>query len=366
MHVCLKCLLICVTLNFVLGKSKESSNELKSVILFFRHGDRTALETYYDDPNIFYWVKYGLGRLTDKGEQRMRHLGQFLRKRYDSIWPAKENLYIRSSREDRCVESVKHLITGAYNEDFLSNPVKIYNIPIQDDVMLSTASLCPGFDEEFVRVLTLPENQQWVKAYTPLLKLFMEKYSSQCVQCILSAYRFTDNFVLIKEFNLTKPNWVNDTIIRQINDYSNRLFNEYRRTILQRRLRGGLFLKDLQDQMDLIANSKKFYNVRIYSSSQLQVAEIVSALGVFNNEPPPFGSTIMFELYENNYDGMNFVRVYYLNDTYSERPHLLKIENCIDDEFCSFQKLKLQIEKHIPTDWRNECGLPQITNKYNP
>ncbi|RWS19594.1 hypothetical protein B4U80_14402, partial [Leptotrombidium deliense] len=188
------------------------------------------------------------------------------------------------SRDDRCVESVKHLITGVYIEDFLSNPVKIYNIPIHDDVMLSTGSSCPAFDKEFVRVLSLPENQQWVKEYTPLLMLLVDEFKSKCIQCILSADRFTDNFLLIKEYNLTMPKWVNDTICRQINEFSDRLFNAYCRTELQRRLVG-----DLDEQMDLIASSKKFYNIRIYSSSQLQVAEILSALEVYNNEPPPFG-----------------------------------------------------------------------------
>ncbi|RWS18320.1 hypothetical protein B4U80_15040 [Leptotrombidium deliense] len=43
---------------------KQLGNNLKSVILLHRHGDRTATDAF-DDGNVFYWLKYGLGRLTD-------------------------------------------------------------------------------------------------------------------------------------------------------------------------------------------------------------------------------------------------------------------------------------------------------------
>ncbi|RWS24600.1 lysosomal acid phosphatase-like protein 3 [Leptotrombidium deliense] len=349
MQVLLKLMLLCAFV--LLKKTNVSANKLKS---FHRHGDRTALETYNDDPNTLYWVKHGLGRLTDKGEQRMKHLGEFLRKRYGTFWPTKENLYIRSSREVRCVDSVKHLISGAYNNDFLSDPVKINNIALEDDIMLSPGSSCPAFDQETIRVSRLPENQQWIKTYS----LLVNKFGSQHAITFLSLPRFLDNFELIKEYNLTMPNWINDTIYQQINDYSHRRFTANVRTILQRRLRAGLFLKELYNQMNLIERNEKFNNIRIYSSSQLQVAEILTALGVYNNEPPPFGSTIMFELYKTHlHPPMTFVKLYYLNDTYSENPHLLTIEDCIEDEFCSFLKVKEQIEKYIPNDSRIECGL---------
>ncbi|RWS21697.1 lysosomal acid phosphatase-like protein 3, partial [Leptotrombidium deliense] len=202
-------------------------------------------------------------------EQRMRHLGEFLRKRYESLWPEKDELYVRS----------------AYKEDFLSNPVKIYNADAQDDFMLSFDFYCPVFDKETERVLKLPDYFEWLKRYEV-----------------------------------------------------------------------GAFLNELQVQMHLIESNKPFKNVRIYSSTDMVIAEILSAFGVFNNKEPLFGSTIMIEFYENHFNRLNFVRLYYLNDTYSENPHLLTLEDCIRDEVCSFKKIKKQIENYIPEDLRYECG----------
>ncbi|RWS18185.1 lysosomal acid phosphatase-like protein 3 [Leptotrombidium deliense] len=153
------------------------------------------------------------------------------------------------------------------------------------------------------------------------------------------------------------PHWVYDTIYERIIEFSDHCYIERSRTLLQRRLRAGSFLKELLEQMKLIESHKKFKSVRIYSASDLPVADVLSALGAFNNKAPPFGSTVMFEFYTNIFYRKNFVRLYYLNDTYSERPHMLTIKNCIDDEICSFRKVRLQIEKYIPMDTRFECGL---------
>ncbi|RWS19956.1 Lysosomal acid phosphatase-like protein, partial [Leptotrombidium deliense] len=166
----IKTVLLGVTANIILGESDRFKKHLKSVILVPRHGDRTPLITWDDDPNALYWMKYGLGGLTKEGEERMRHLGKFLRKRYESLWPTKDKLYIRSNRQKRCIESIQYLITGAYNEDFIAKPVNIHNVPLEDDIMLSFDSRCPAFDLETARVLNTPETKQWLKHYEIYVK----------------------------------------------------------------------------------------------------------------------------------------------------------------------------------------------------
>ncbi|RWS19415.1 hypothetical protein B4U80_14436 [Leptotrombidium deliense] len=49
----------------VFRKIIRSANQLKSVMLIHRHGDRVPTLIYNDDANVSYWVKYGIGSLTD-------------------------------------------------------------------------------------------------------------------------------------------------------------------------------------------------------------------------------------------------------------------------------------------------------------
>ncbi|RWS04847.1 lysosomal acid phosphatase-like isoform X3, partial [Leptotrombidium deliense] len=117
------------------------------------------------------------------------------------------------------------------------------------------------------------------------------------------------------------------------------------------------FLAEIRNQINLIASNNTFDSVRIYSGTDILIGGIFSALGVSDNRRAPVGSAVMFEFYESDLYPKNFVRFYYLHDTYSERPNLLTIYNCLTDEMCSFEKFKKQIEKYIPNDWRYECGL---------
>ncbi|RWS20615.1 uncharacterized protein B4U80_14249, partial [Leptotrombidium deliense] len=235
----------------VFRKLIRSPNQLKSVMLIHRHGERVPTLTYNDDPNVLYWVKFGIGSLTDKGEQRMRHLGEFLRERYESLWPEKNELYVRSS---------------AYKEDFLSNPVKIYNVDAQNDFMLSFDFNCPVFDKETERVLKSPDYFEWLKSYTPLLLYLEKNIGARFDRTITTTSRLFDNFLLSKKYNLTFPNWITDTIYEQMREFRDRFFDIHSRSILQKRLRAGAFLKELEDQMKLIESNKNFKKVHIYSS----------------------------------------------------------------------------------------------------
>ena len=59
------------------------SGELLLVQALFRHGDRTPISLYTNDPYNNYSWNEGLGELTLVGKERMYNYGQVLRKRYE-------------------------------------------------------------------------------------------------------------------------------------------------------------------------------------------------------------------------------------------------------------------------------------------
>ncbi|RWS21262.1 EH domain-containing protein 3-like protein [Leptotrombidium deliense] len=127
-------------------------------------------------------------------------------------------------------------------------------------------------------------------------------------------------------------------------------------TKIQQRLSAGLFLKELQSQMNLIENGKKFDAIRIYSTHDVVMAGILKSLGSYNELQPPYGSTIIFEFWSKQKQKKDYVQLYYLNETTTEIPYLLHVGGCGNDEFCSFENFKNNIEKLIPHDLENECS----------
>ncbi|RWS22182.1 lysosomal acid phosphatase-like protein 3 [Leptotrombidium deliense] len=355
MTASLKFVLVCVIIAVECANLKHGSKQLKSVILVHRHGDRTPVSTFSGDPNVQYWLYYGLSSLTDQGEQRMKDVGKYFKERYRKIWPSENDVYLRSSMVERCYQSVQCLISGAYNDNFLSNPIPIVNVPTTNDSMLYPSFHCLAFNQETVRVLYLPENVQWYENYKPLASYLTEKCGT-CGATLDSVFYLIDNIISSRAHNLPIPVWINETILKQFDDIANHYYAFFCTTELQQRLSAGMFLNEIIKQMNAIQKHRKFQTVKIYSTHDFLIIELLSALGVINPKPPPFGSTIMFEFWSDNNETKNFVRLYYLNDTYSENPHLLNIKSCDGDEFCSFEKFSDQITKFIPDDWVKECG----------
>ena len=76
-------------------------------------------------------------------------------------------------------------------------------------------------------------------------------------------------------------------------------------------------------------------------------------LGSFNNKTIPFGSTIIFELHQQRND--NFFRIYYLNDTYTGDPQLLKIGICNGQTQCSYDEFHKSVKEFFVNDFDVEC-----------
>ncbi|RWS19183.1 lysosomal acid phosphatase-like protein 3, partial [Leptotrombidium deliense] len=95
------------------------ADELKTVIVMFRHGDRTPSrksfkllgekEKYSDLINI------GYSALTNKGKNRMYNVGRYMRNRYEHFLTSNpQEIHIKSAMLDRCLVSAELVAAGMY------------------------------------------------------------------------------------------------------------------------------------------------------------------------------------------------------------------------------------------------------------
>lgn len=78
---------------------------------------------------------------------------------------------------------------------------------------------------------------------------------------------------------------------------------------------------------------------------------LLHALGAFRGRPP-YGASIFFEAREDD-----SIRIFYLNDTYSEAPTAILPPGCDAVERCSQRAFFAAMEGLMPEDWRAECDV---------
>ncbi|XP_053210906.1 prostatic acid phosphatase-like [Panonychus citri] len=364
--------------------SQQSSDNLilKSVAIVHRHGDRTPISTFPTDSyaNASFWLD-GPGELTSAGKARMFALGQYFRERYGDFWPLNvREVEVRSSDVNRCLESSALVLAGAFPPSgrwIWSNklhwqPFPIHTAPRTYDNINNPSAACPVCEKEEERLKKSPEYKQHEVEFHDLFH-YLTKYTGMNITDLFSAQRIHDTLKIQAENNYTLPSWATTDVMNRLKRISDLTFTLDYSTYLIQRLRGGEFLKDLKSHFTTIMKqslksqdesipivddvSKKIF---FYSTHDSQLSITLSTLKVFDKLSPPYGSSIIFELYQEKSTNHFKLSLLYLNDTYSKQPHYLNLPECDDTKFCDIEQFYHQIFVYLPENWRSECGLEGI------
>ena len=82
-----------------------------------RHGVRSILREYPNDPHEDYWNKYGRGQLHPVGMKQLQDYGAFIMNRYSSFINSTydhNRVYARSTNYDRTLQSAGAFLAGAF------------------------------------------------------------------------------------------------------------------------------------------------------------------------------------------------------------------------------------------------------------
>jgi hypothetical protein len=145
-------------------------------------------------------------------------------------------------------------------------------------------------------------------------------------------------------------------------EYDNRLIE---------RTRAGNLINELVNNMKNKIDGKtdEELNLFLYSTHDTMLTVLMYALNVYNNELVPFSASLLFELHQNKSNNNYFVRIYYYNETLTDKsPHLLSLPNCDYLTDCPLDKFFSLTKELIPEDWDKECGIEDkslVDNKWN-
>lgn len=272
----------------------------------YRHGQRTPVKTYPNDPygRTDEHFPAGWGQLTNEGKRQLFELGTWLRRRYlGSVLRERyhrDDIRIESTDNERTLQSAAINTAALFppvadGEDRwmaepgsigrVWQPVPVHTVPLHLDEHLWCGRPCAAYDHLFRQA-----HQQLMEHYHVHHKhvmAYVSKHSGSPLRTVLDVWSVYDSLVVEAENNLTLPGWServfpHDGPLRQVNLAAYTLQSKHPQLA---RLKFGWLLRDIFERFEAKA-AGQLVPVRrsmwMYSGHDVTIAGLLNTLGMYN------------------------------------------------------------------------------------
>ena len=359
------------------GVPNEQNLTLEFVQIIWRHGDRSPIMFYPNDPYLNYWPQKP-GMLTQEGMRQHYALGTYLRERYMpqflNYHYLRNETYVLSSNVDRAIESAQSNLAALYapkdwqvwDSNLNWQPVPIHTIPADEDHFLDVPmESCPRFEKIDLDFHNSHEYQEYNKTIWPFLEQ-LSKFTGAFLTLDNNSFIY-DNLVCDQEHDLKLPSWATPEIMKQFEQSANFEFYNLFRTKEQQRLSGGTLFKSIRnvfkDKIENNVERKLADKMVIYSAHDTTLIALTRLLDVFNYLRPPYASALLFELYSDA-DKNYFVKLLYRNvtKTFDHEPFVLELPFCNLESLCPWETFVGNSSKLVLEDWNQACEISLLEN----
>ncbi|KAL7065255.1 hypothetical protein AAHC03_04515 [Spirometra sp. Aus1] len=312
-------LYVAVSAGDPVGKS-----HLQHMHLLFRHGDRTPISTFPLDGHPFdtTWPE-GAGQLTQLGIEQQYLLGTWIRESYPNFMPRQYNasvFYMRSTDVDRTLMSAMANMAGLFRHSNSSlekygihwRPIPVHTVQQTSEIMFASAP-CPRFQELLEESYKSEATKAFLDQHKSLFDL-LRNVSGLPKLDVHDLWIVQDDLICLEAHNFSLPNWYTPAVKEELGVVAEYLWKLRYNDDERLRLELGVFLNDMIEHLDAVINpnassSRPVLSSRInkgltspqimaYSAHDENVAALLSALGVYENETKPeYASLVMLELY---------------------------------------------------------------------
>ncbi|XP_073512529.1 testicular acid phosphatase homolog isoform X2 [Phyllobates terribilis] len=368
------CLLLVCSSALILGDSSLRIDNLTFVVVVYRHGDRSPIDTYPTDPYKDTVWDNGLQQLTQVGIKQQYELGRYLRMRYEHFLSPtykKEEIYVRSTDYDRTLMSAQANLAGLYppngtqqwHPDIPWQPIPVHTVSVSQDRLLKFPSKdCPRFYELMKETIQLPEYQDRMNAwkdFTARIANFTGYSVDQAVPRRM--WKVYDTLFCQKSHNFILPAWATPDVLEtleEINAFDIKAHMALHNPTEKARLTGGILVDAiLQNFTEAVKKSSRLKMV-MYSAHDSTILALQGALGIYSGLHPPYASCHIFEFYKES-DGYS-VGMFYRNDT-REEPYELALPGCASP--CPLHLFSQLLAPIHPQDWWKECQIQEGQQK---
>ncbi|XP_058585880.1 prostatic acid phosphatase isoform X1 [Neofelis nebulosa] len=341
------------------------AKELKFVTLVFRHGDRSPIETFPNDPIKESSWPQGFGQLTQLGMEQHYELGQYIRQRYRKFLNEsykREQVYIQSTDVDRTLMSAMTNLAGLFPPEGISiwnpslpwQPIPVHTISLSEDRLLYLPfGDCPRFKELKDETLKSEEFQKRLHPYKDFIET-LPTFTGYHTRDLFGMWtKVYDPLFCENVHNFTLPSWATEdtmTKLKELSELSILSVYGIHKQKEKSRLQGGVLVGEILNHLKSATRPSNHRKLVMYSAHDTTVAGLQMALDVYNGILPPYASCHIMELYLEN--GEYFIEMYYRNETQHE-PYPLTLPGCTPS--CPLTKFAELVAPVIPQDWSTEC-----------
>ncbi|XP_075160559.1 venom acid phosphatase Acph-1-like [Haematobia irritans] len=314
-------------------KSSNGSSSIELVHVLFRHGPRTPVNTYPNDPyanDTFF--PYGWGHLTNDAKKELFKIGKDLAARYEELlqpYYKPDIIYAQSSESPRTMMSMSMVLAGLlppvntpmeWNFKLNWQPIPVFSKPAETDIWLRMTAKCPRYDQALQEVLQQSEVLEELGVY----KTMFEELTNITGLNISTAADINSLYITLlaeESYGLTLPSWARQYYPDRLQFLAeqNYVYNAY--TMEMQRIKGGPFLEKIFEQMQgkvqgtLSPRERKMF---LYCGHDWTIVNILSALNVWKRQMPSFSAVIAFELHQHKETKEYFVEIYFQNGPKSD------------------------------------------------
>uniref|UniRef100_A0A7G3AIU4 acid phosphatase n=1 Tax=Lutzomyia longipalpis TaxID=7200 RepID=A0A7G3AIU4_LUTLO len=351
----------------------EKTGKLVFAHVMYRHGDRTPIDPYPNDPyrTPTEWDGVDWGQLTNVGKRQHYELGKWLRNRYGSLVNetySRNEIFVRSTDVERTLQSALSNLAGffppmghdVWNEDLKWQPIPVHTMPEKLDLLLASKKACPAYQYALKKRRRSEEYKELNKRFQGLYEYLSANTGRQINS--LEGVQMLYSCLLIESIhNKTLPEWTKPIFPGDMEWISAKSFSTYCSTPQLARLKSGPILKEMLERFKnkTLGTLKPDRSLWIYSAHDTTVANLLNILGLFDPpHSPPFAACVMLEM--RLIDEKPYISVFYKNTT--AEPEAMNIPRC--GPSCPLDKMFTLYKDLLPTDWEAECKLPLMTMSY--
>nr|XP_014095030.1 prostatic acid phosphatase [Bactrocera oleae] len=320
----------------------NSNSMLKLVHIVFRHGARTPVTTYPNDPYVndtFYPT--GWGHVTNKGKVELYHLGEWLHRRYGKFLEphySPEYVYAQSTASPRALMSMSTVLASFFaprgtdmewNTEYNWQPIPVFSEPLEQDSLLLVRTPCPRFFEARDEVFQLPKVKAELAEQEDLFQN-LTKLAGVPIKNADDVNSLYNTLLAEQEFGYTLPTWTKDYFPKKMQFLAEQSFIYNAYTKEMQKIKGGPFLKKMFAEMLEKRNSKLSPGNRklfIYAAHDWTVGNIMASLNLWKGQMLRFAVTLIFELHQNQQTGEYYIEIY-LRNSEDGCAELLSVPNC--------------------------------------
>lgn len=149
-----------------------------------------------------------------------------------------------------------------------------------------------------------------------------------------------------EEFGLELPEWTKEIYPGKLRAITGKFYESMAETDEQKRHAAGFLVEViLQEMEEKIGNkSPKGRQLHLYSGHELQLAFLRILLDLYDGQPPPSASFMIFELHK--IGGEYFVKILF-QDYQGPEPKVLQVPG-VGEDLCPFNDFQAILSKFLP------------------